>query len=131
MEPTWSWNIKGVDDLNGDGRGDLLWRNTNTGATAVWVMNASGQRQSAGFPGDVGLDWVIRGLGDVDGDQVGDVVWRNTDNGSTAIWLIGSVITRGITKGCDLYQESLAQSGVSKEWVISMGMDTVTCCGAI
>jgi hypothetical protein len=34
-----SWKIAGTIDLNKDGKPDVLWRNTVTGANMVWYMN--------------------------------------------------------------------------------------------
>ncbi len=34
-----TWKIRGVGDLNADGRPDLLWQNTADGSLAVWYMN--------------------------------------------------------------------------------------------
>lgn len=42
-------------DLNGDGKGDLIWRNITTGSTAIWLMNGI-VRSSIGFPGGVPLN---------------------------------------------------------------------------
>ena len=33
------WDLEGVGDLTGDGKPDLVWRNTTTGENAVWQMN--------------------------------------------------------------------------------------------
>ena len=84
----------GLSDVNGDGIADLVWRNTLNGATAVWLMNADGQRENATFPGGAGLEWVIRGVRDVDGNGPADLVWRNNSNGATAIWRMNSSGTR-------------------------------------
>ena len=36
---TTGWKIVGIADINGDGKNDLIWFNSNTGASTVWVMN--------------------------------------------------------------------------------------------
>lgn len=80
-------------DFNGDGKGDLIWRNTNTGSTSIWLMNGI-VRASVGFPGGVPLNWEIAGIGDVTGDGKADVIWRNSTNGTVAIWLMnGTTVT--------------------------------------
>ena len=78
------------NDVNGDGYADLVWRNTDTGATAVWLMNESGFVDSATFPGGAGPNWIIQGVKDVNGDGYADLVWRNIDTGATATWLMNS-----------------------------------------
>ncbi len=36
-----SWIIQSIEDLNGDGHDDLLWHNTKTGATFVWLLRGT------------------------------------------------------------------------------------------
>ena len=43
------------------GKSDILWRDNNTGATAIWFMNGL-QISSTGSPGLVSADWTIQGL---------------------------------------------------------------------
>lgn len=48
-------------DVNGDGRADLVWRNTTNGATMVWQMTAAGAlRGPVTFPGGLPLVWALR-----------------------------------------------------------------------
>jgi hypothetical protein len=35
------WSIGETDDFDGEGKSDILWRDTNTGATAIWFMNGT------------------------------------------------------------------------------------------
>ena len=80
-------------DLNGDGKSDLVWRNSKNGSTAIWLLNGD-TIGSAGFPGGVPLAWQIAGIGDVNGDGKADVIWRHSTSATVAIWLMnGTTIT--------------------------------------
>jgi FG-GAP-like repeat len=93
---TADWSIAGIDDFNGDGKSDLLFRNTN-GSVAEWQMNGSTVTATATV-GSAPTDWKITGTGDFNGDRKADIQWRN-DNGSTAIWQMNgsSVLAAGST----------------------------------
>jgi RHS repeat-associated protein len=90
-------------DLNGDGKADLVWRNTTTGAVAVWLMNGTAVA-STGFPAGASLEWSIKGVGDTNGDGKGDLVWRNTTTGAVAVWLMNgtTVASTGVLAGPSL-----------------------------
>jgi probable HAF family extracellular repeat protein len=75
-------------DFNGDGKSDILWRNTN-GDVAIWLMNGL-QALSAADIGNVPTSWSIVGTGDFNGDGKSDILWRNT-NGDVAIWLMNGL----------------------------------------
>ena len=80
-------------DVDGDGKTDLVWRHTNSGITAIWLLNETAIASSS-FPGGVSLVWQIAGVGDVNGDGMADVVWRNGTTGTVAVWLMnGHTIT--------------------------------------
>ncbi len=71
-------------DFNGDGTGDVLWRD-NTGLVALWrFVPGSGAVSYAGID-TVGPSWHIQGAADFDGDGSADVLWRN-DSGFVALW---------------------------------------------
>jgi sRNA-binding regulator protein Hfq len=76
-------------DSNGDGKSDILWRNTN-GQVAIWLMNGMAPTSSAVIAA-VSTDWTIAGVGDFDGDRKGDILWRN-NNGQVAIWLMNGMV---------------------------------------
>jgi hypothetical protein len=56
-----NWIAAETGDFNGDGKSDILWRDTNTGTVAIWFMNGL-QVSSAASVGAEGLDWTIQGL---------------------------------------------------------------------
>jgi hypothetical protein len=72
-----------VHDFNGDGNGDILWRNDN-GAVGIWELDG-GQAIAGASLGVVGPDWHIADTGDFNGDGKSDILWHN-DNGATVIW---------------------------------------------
>ena len=55
------WTIAQTGDFNGDGKSDILWRNTTTGETAIWFMNGL-QIASTASLGTVPTTWTIQGL---------------------------------------------------------------------
>jgi hypothetical protein len=88
-----SWQIAGVGDVDGDGRADLVWRNTQTGDVAAWLMNGATVAQSLVVSSGVPLIWQIVRVADVNGDGKADLVWHNTSPqsippGAVAVWLM-------------------------------------------
>jgi hypothetical protein len=79
---------------------DIVWRNTSTGATAVWLMDGV-NLASAVFPGGVPLVWQIVQVSDMNGDGTSDIGWRNTSTGSTAVWLMdgATIVSTGFPGG--------------------------------
>jgi hypothetical protein len=87
-----------VGDLDGDGQADLIWRHTQTGDLAAWLMDGSVVKQSS-IMASVPFDWQIALLRDLDGDGMADVVWHRTD-GEIAVWLLhGTVATEDVLLG--------------------------------
>jgi hypothetical protein len=74
-------------DFNGDGKQDILWRNTQTGGVDIWYMNGP-TILSRDHVATVSLQWKIAGIGDFNGDGISDILWQNTVEGSFVIWLM-------------------------------------------
>jgi hypothetical protein len=78
-------------DLDGDGRMDLVWRETQTGDVAAWLMNGLAVKQESlvSFgPFGVPLAWQIGGIGDVNGDGRADLIWFDAQAGEVAVSLM-------------------------------------------
>ena len=54
-------------DFNGDGKADILWRNSTTGDVAIWLMDRTSFAGGSDI-GTIDLKWQIVGVGDFDGD---------------------------------------------------------------
>ena len=85
-----------ADDFNGDGRSDLFWRNTGTGANAIWRSADFATPQSITHVTNTA--WQVLGGGDFNGDGKADLLWKNDGNGQHAIWRsANSAISQSVT----------------------------------
>jgi hypothetical protein len=94
------WQVRGVGDVNGDGRADLIFQNTADGSLAVWLMNGETVTSTMWITDGSGnrlavadTNWVIAGVGDLNHDGKGDLVWQNRSTGALGGWTMsGNVV---------------------------------------
>jgi subtilisin family serine protease len=94
-------------DVNGDGRADLVWRNTRTGQVAVWFLDGPMLLGGVLVDAPVSLDWQLVEAEDVNGDGKADLVWRHTQTGQVAVWLLD---------GATVLSGALVNSPLSLDW---------------
>ena len=86
----------GMGDFNGDGKGDILWRDTS-GNLKIWFMN--GFSVSEVPITNVPTIWSVAGVGDFNGDGYSDILFHDTQ-GDVAMWeMNGATIKQGVGLG--------------------------------
>jgi hypothetical protein len=117
-----SWEIEDVIDFNGDGIGDILWRNYGTGVdkgkNSVWGMTAGGDfnpAKTGSITPEANTNWEMEGVADYTRDGIPDIVWRNYATGENGIW--GMQITDGKVAR-DLTKTSLITPVTDLAWEI-------------
>lgn len=89
------WAVYAVDDLNGDGRADLIFRDSSADSTAMLLCPRSGTGLLCDeYVGPVST-WAYLGSGDYDGDGDPDLVFRDHATGNVSIRLLDGTQPEG------------------------------------
>jgi hypothetical protein len=80
--------VVGTGDFNGDGKIDIVWRDSS-GNTANWLMNGASVL-TAGSLGNIATTWSLVQTGDYNGDGMSDLLWRDS-SGNAAMWFMSGV----------------------------------------
>ena len=100
VDPASGWTIVGRGDFNSDGKFDILWRNTSTGANVVWYMNGVTVIGSPFLPSEPDQTWTIAGVSDLNNDANPDILWRNIGPGQNAgqnrVWYMNGLTNTGV-----------------------------------
>ena len=79
-------------DFNNDRFSDVPWRNSSSGANAIWRSANNGTPQAV--TSLTNLQWRVVGIGDFDNTNTADLLWRNTSTGANVIWRAANSTTQ-------------------------------------
>lgn len=79
------------NDFNGDGMGDILWRNFGSSTNVLWL---SADSEEARAVTSLNSSWFVAGTGDFDGDGRADALWRRPSSGANIVWFSANAETR-------------------------------------
>jgi len=81
-----NWKIVGIGDFDGDGKADILWRNSSTGENYIYLMNGTTIAGEGYIRTVADQNWRVAGVGDFDGDGKDDILWRNAATGENYLY---------------------------------------------
>jgi hypothetical protein len=94
-QPDPAWTVAGTGDLNGDGKSEILWRHSGTGAISIWYMDGMARVGVREFALEADLAWTIAGIGDFNGDGRPDMLWRHAETGANRVWYLDGITRQG------------------------------------
>jgi hypothetical protein len=80
------WHMIASDDLNSDGKDDILLEHPTNGNRVLWMMS-NGAVEGAALLGTLPTEWHISATTDIDGDAFSDILLENHSDGARAAWL--------------------------------------------
>ncbi|MDY6929443.1 MAG: right-handed parallel beta-helix repeat-containing protein, partial [Pseudomonadota bacterium] len=76
------------NDVNGDGKSDLLWRSYDKGWNFLWTMDGTQTARVRPINVVASPSWDMVAQGDYDADGKSDIFWRNGNTGQNFIYLM-------------------------------------------
>ncbi len=79
------WTLIAVADVNGDGKDDLVFRQSGSGAVAAWLMDGTTIRSIQSL-GSAATAYHLAAVGDFDGNGAKDLLWMDPASGALLLW---------------------------------------------
>ena len=121
------FQVVGAGDLDGDGVGDLLLRDTLNGHLIADLTRPTGQQNVFVDLGQLDADWVVAGVENITGARgPDDILFQNTVTGLTYVWVLGTGAR--VTQTLDL---DLGEGSTSLIFDFAQGTQPATISGTV
>ena len=109
------WTVVGAQDIDGDGKAELLWQNNDLSSIVYWKLGATVTDSKVPVTGFflnplTPNQWKVSGVGDFDGDGTINLLLRNMTIGNTAVASIRNQQLTSIV--------SHSFTGIGANWVV-------------
>jgi hypothetical protein len=84
-------------DINGDGKADIVWRQTSNGNLKYFRMNGATVQANGTIQAGLSTGWTGLGGGDIDGDGDIDLAFRNANGTVALLMTLNPNFTKGST----------------------------------
>lgn len=108
--------IVAQNDFDGDGFGDLAWRNIDTGEVLVTLYKGGSPGPMQPIYTEPNKSWKIVASGDLNGDNRADLIWRNLDTGM--VWGM-------LLNGAQIVGQGVIHYEASRNWRIVTATDFI------
>jgi hypothetical protein len=78
--------VKGVGDLDANGKADIVWHHATLGEVWIWTMNGPTRTAETWVATVPDTDYRLVGTGDYDGDGKADLLWHHAVRGEVWVW---------------------------------------------
>jgi hypothetical protein len=102
VAPPRAWRPAAIADFDDDGKSDIVFRNTRTGANQLWLMDGATRTEIVPLPTAPDVNWKLSAAADFNGDGSPDLVWRHALTGRNAIWLMDGAARIGLAHLMDV-----------------------------
>ncbi len=121
-----NWTVAAVDDFDGDGMADVLWRYSNAadasdglnGTLYEWTMNGTNVVGSGLLSQQASGDWQVAGTGDFDGNGAADILFRY-HNAANASDPLNGLTYVGFMDGTTVTSGAPTQWQVGEDWQLA------------
>ena len=88
--------LRWSSDFNGDGKNDILVRDSVAGTVEAWFLVNASLSGTQTLSDTMDTNWILAGRGDFNADNKPDLVWQHKTDGRVSLWYMDGTTRIGI-----------------------------------